>query len=90
MEQLITDRLHDNLSRLKLTQAAEVLDTILRPAADWELASLLADATASEMPVEIMLLPRWFPFHLSKIAYWSRTVVVPASSRPRIRSASMR
>src|SRR3979490_1660807 len=29
------------------------------------------------MPLEIMLLPRWFPFHLSKISYWSRTVVVP-------------
>ncbi len=29
------------------------------------------------MPVEIMLLPRWFPFHLSKISYWSRTVTVP-------------
>lgn len=29
------------------------------------------------MPVEIMLLPRWFPFHLSKVAYWSRTVMVP-------------
>jgi squalene-hopene/tetraprenyl-beta-curcumene cyclase len=29
------------------------------------------------MPIEIMLLPRWFPFHLSKISYWSRTVLVP-------------
>ena len=29
------------------------------------------------MPVEIMLLPRWFPFHLSKISYWSRTVIAP-------------
>jgi squalene-hopene/tetraprenyl-beta-curcumene cyclase len=29
------------------------------------------------IPVEIMLLPRWFPFHLDKIAYWSRTVMVP-------------
>src|ERR671925_1205630 len=29
------------------------------------------------IPVEIMLLPRWFPFHLSKISYWSRTVMVP-------------
>ncbi len=29
------------------------------------------------MPVEIMLLPRWFPFHLTKVSYWSRTVVVP-------------
>ena len=30
-----------------------------------------------EMPVEIMLLPRWFPLHLDKISYWSRTVIVP-------------
>src|SRR3712207_5019692 len=29
------------------------------------------------MPVEIMLLPRWFPFHLSKVSYWARTVLVP-------------
>src|ERR671912_597532 len=29
------------------------------------------------MPVEIMLLPVWFPFHLSKISYWARTVIVP-------------
>jgi squalene-hopene/tetraprenyl-beta-curcumene cyclase len=29
------------------------------------------------MPVEIMLLPRWFPFHLTKISYWGRTVIVP-------------
>src|SRR5678816_4636682 len=29
------------------------------------------------LPVEIVLLPRWFPFHLYKISYWSRTVMVP-------------
>jgi squalene-hopene/tetraprenyl-beta-curcumene cyclase len=29
------------------------------------------------MPVEMMLLPRWFPFHIDKISYWSRTVVIP-------------
>jgi squalene-hopene/tetraprenyl-beta-curcumene cyclase len=29
------------------------------------------------MPVEIMLLPRWFPFHIDKVSYWSRTVLVP-------------
>ncbi len=28
-------------------------------------------------PVEIVLLPRWLPFHLGKVSYWSRTVVVP-------------
>ncbi len=29
------------------------------------------------IPVEIMILPRWFFFHLSKVSYWSRTVMVP-------------
>jgi len=29
------------------------------------------------MPVEIALLPRWFPFHLDKVSYWSRTVMMP-------------
>jgi squalene-hopene/tetraprenyl-beta-curcumene cyclase len=29
------------------------------------------------MPVEIMHLPRWFPFHLTKVSYWGRTVLVP-------------
>ncbi len=29
------------------------------------------------MPVEVMLLPRWFPFHLDKVSYWTRTVMVP-------------
>ena len=42
------------------------------------------------MPVEIMLLPKWFPFHLDKISYWSRTVIVPLlvlmAKRPRARN----
>ena len=29
------------------------------------------------IPVELMLLPKWFPFHIDKISYWSRTVMVP-------------
>ena len=29
------------------------------------------------LPPELILLPRWFPIHLSKMAYWARTVVVP-------------
>jgi squalene-hopene/tetraprenyl-beta-curcumene cyclase len=29
------------------------------------------------MPVEIMLLPQWSPFHITKVSYWSRTVLVP-------------
>ncbi|MCE7915369.1 MAG: squalene--hopene cyclase [Nitrosomonas sp. PRO4] len=31
------------------------------------------------VPSELVLLPRWFPFHLSKVSYWSRTVMVPLS-----------
>ena len=29
------------------------------------------------MPVEMILLPRWFPIHLSKMSYWARTVLAP-------------
>src|SRR6267154_1177505 len=29
------------------------------------------------LPVEIMLLPMWSPFHLSRISYWARTTLVP-------------
>ncbi|PKM35179.1 MAG: squalene--hopene cyclase [Gammaproteobacteria bacterium HGW-Gammaproteobacteria-10] len=29
------------------------------------------------IPVEIMLLPKWFPFHIDKVSYWSRAVMVP-------------
>jgi len=42
------------------------------------------------MPVEIMLLPRWFPFHMSKVSYWSRTVIAPLlvlmSKKPKARN----
>jgi squalene-hopene/tetraprenyl-beta-curcumene cyclase len=42
------------------------------------------------MPVELMLLPLWAPFHVSKVSYWSRTVMVPLlvlnSLRPRARN----
>ena len=41
------------------------------------LFGILRWRSVPEMPVEIMLLPRWFPFHLSKISYWARTVLVP-------------
>jgi len=40
--------------------------------------------------VEAMLLPRWAPFHVDKVSYWSRTVMVPlfvlASLKPRARN----
>ena len=29
------------------------------------------------MPAELILAPRWFPIHLSKMSYWARTVIVP-------------
>ena len=43
------------------------------------------------VPVELILLPRWFPIHLSKMSYWARTVIVPllvlAALRPLARNA---
>jgi squalene-hopene/tetraprenyl-beta-curcumene cyclase len=42
------------------------------------------------LPVEIMLLPRWAPFHLTKVSYWARTTMVPlmamAALKPRARN----
>ena len=39
------------------------------------------------LPVEIMLLPMWSPFHVNKISYWARTTIVPlmvlAALKPR-------
>jgi squalene-hopene/tetraprenyl-beta-curcumene cyclase len=39
------------------------------------------------LPVEIMLLPMWSPFHINKISYWARTTIVPlmvlAALKPR-------
>ncbi len=32
--------------------------------------------TVPAIPVQIMLLPRWFFFHIEKVSYWSRTVIV--------------
>ncbi len=40
--------------------------------------------------VETMLLPKWSPFHIDKVSYWSRTVFVPllviAALKPRARN----
>jgi len=41
------------------------------------LFGVLSWRAVPEMPVEITLLPKWFPIHLSKISYWARTVIVP-------------
>ncbi|HUN70969.1 MAG TPA: squalene--hopene cyclase [Steroidobacteraceae bacterium] len=42
------------------------------------------------IPVEIMLMPRWFPFHIERVSYWSRTVMVPlfvlCTLKPRARN----
>src|ERR1700754_2400629 len=43
------------------------------------------------LPIEIMLLPMWSPFHINKISYWARTTMVPlmvlAVLKPRARNA---
>ncbi len=43
------------------------------------------------IPPELILAPRWFPVHLSRMSYWARTVVVPllvlCALKPRARNA---
>ena len=43
------------------------------------------------LPVEIMLLPRWSPFHIYRVSYWARTTMVPlmvlAALKPKARNA---
>ncbi len=44
------------------------------------LLALYGQASWSDVPtvpVELILVPRWFPIHLSKMSYWARTVIVP-------------
>jgi squalene-hopene/tetraprenyl-beta-curcumene cyclase len=42
------------------------------------------------LPIEIVLLPFWSPFHINKISYWARTTMVPlmviAALKPRARN----
>ncbi|MDE8344936.1 MAG: squalene--hopene cyclase [Acidocella sp.] len=42
------------------------------------------------MPVELMLMPPWFPINMRKVSYWSRTVMTPLLvlmvKRPRARN----
>src|SRR5271155_175651 len=42
------------------------------------------------LPIEIMLLPMWSPFHLNNISYWARTTLVPllvlAALKPRAKN----
>src|SRR6266700_4078465 len=44
------------------------------------------------LPIEIMLLPMWSPFHINKISYWARTTIVPlmvlAALKPRAKNVS--
>lgn len=45
---------------------------------------------APMMPVELMLMPKWFPINVWRMSYWSRTVIAPltiiAAIRPRARN----
>src|SRR5436305_4072076 len=44
------------------------------------------------LPIEIMLLPMWSPFHINKISYWARTTIVPlmvlAALKPQAKNVS--
>ena len=47
------------------------------PASCWRSTAPAPGAPMPTMPVELILLPSWFPIHLSKMSYWARTVIVP-------------
>ena len=42
------------------------------------------------VPIELMLMPGWFPINMRKVSYWSRTVMTPlmvlAAKKPRARN----
>jgi squalene-hopene/tetraprenyl-beta-curcumene cyclase len=43
----------------------------------WRCTGIIPWQAVPSIPVEIMFLPRWFPFHLFRISYWGRTVLAP-------------
>ena len=43
----------------------------------WRCTVSLRGMRSRRFPVELILLPRWFPVHLSKMSYWARTVLTP-------------
>jgi squalene-hopene/tetraprenyl-beta-curcumene cyclase len=47
-------------------------------------------AEVPAMPAELILLPPWFPIHLSKMSYWARAVIAPLlvlqARKPRARN----
>jgi squalene-hopene/tetraprenyl-beta-curcumene cyclase len=47
-------------------------------------------AACPVMPVELVLMPSWFPITMRKVSYWSRTVMTPLlvlmAGRPRARN----
>ena len=47
------------------------------PASCWRSMARPRGSNVPTVPVELILLPRWFPIHLSKMSYWARTVIVP-------------
>ena len=49
----------------------------VHPRCCWRCSAFIPWRAVPVMPVEIMLLPRWFPFHLDKISYWA----APSSCR---------
>ncbi|CAH0392768.1 unnamed protein product [Bemisia tabaci] len=62
----------DAILRAGRAEAGNVFSRIL-----FALFGIVAWDAVPMMPVEIILLPQWFPFHLSKMSYWARATIVP-------------
>ena len=47
------------------------------PASRWRCSDSCRGGRCRSCRSKSCLLPRWFPIHLDKVSYWSRTVIVP-------------
>ena len=68
---------HMQRARAAILQRGGAARTNVFRALPWRCSGQLPWRGVPYIPVEIMLLPKWFPFHIDKVSYWSRTVMVP-------------
>jgi squalene-hopene/tetraprenyl-beta-curcumene cyclase len=74
----------DNINDEHMAKARDII-LAMGGAAKANVFTRIALATFEQLPwrgvpfvaAEMMLFPEWFPLHLKKVSYWSRTVMVP-------------
>jgi squalene-hopene/tetraprenyl-beta-curcumene cyclase len=84
------DAPHMARARAAILQAGGITATNVFTRLQLALYGALPWEASPEIPVELILAPKWFPIHLLKMSYWARTVIVPLlvlqALRPRARN----